>query len=113
MENREEIIKELAPISLVRRQNPFDIKFEEALASLAAPSHLSEEVSTEKAYMFLVQYRSRVERLLASYNEILECTLDTLRYCAEYKEGQPCIQQDIDAYTKIYWDLKRESEALQ
>lgn len=112
MENREEIIETCIPISMVRRPNPFDIKFEEALASLAAPSHLSEEVSTEKAYMFLVQYRSRVERLLASYNEILECTLESLRFCEENSEGQPCIQQDITAYTKIYWDLKKEAESL-
>lgn len=113
-EERTEIIRDLAPISLNRGINPFDLTFDEALEALAHPSHLSEEVSTEKAYMFLSQYKDRVQKLLEGAIEGIKNDIRMIHHLEDFIEwGAPDISNYLEATDGLVAALQKEKEFLQ
>lgn len=96
MEERTDIIKALAPISLTTRNNPFNLTFEEALDAIVAPSHLSSEINPEMAYMFLCQYKNRSEALLDASINVLQQVADRLHE-ADYRDPAKEITKFIES----------------
>lgn len=76
-EERQELVNALAPVSLNTR-NPFDLTYEEALSALVSPSHFSEDVNPDKAYMFLMQYKDSMEGRQDLLEGLLNSTLRVL-----------------------------------
>lgn len=77
MDNREEIIKELAPISLKsweQEKAAMEIEptFEECISAIAAPSFHSDALSPEKAVLRLYAIKVGLEALLDSCLMVLE-----------------------------------------
>lgn len=101
-EERTEIIRELAPISLHKFNK--EISWQEIIDALEAPSWREDELSATQAMVELAKLYERFQRLLDRSQEVVEANLSKFRFVLEV-EGLGC-EEDIKDCELFLQELK-------